>query len=627
MFRSRLDGGKLENALTGLGIDGIDVATSTVRRTVPLTPAQARTEYRGSWAARREIDRPAGDLVREGYELTDLPEWVDVAAVYSYLSDLGDAEVPEDRGALPALSRLYAEANKTKGAALVWIVEDGLPTWQPMDLSRIQRIRGLELLECDEIWPYYHDARKRVPEYYVIGTARTQIKPASIVHRSRVILSKGARLSPSEEWANNGWGASQLEVLRSERQAMHVALDELGSAVHRQTIDAVYLAELAELLEDCEGSADVEARLRLIATHRGQHKIIPLDAGREGTTDEPGRPPDKIESIARPVEGLATLGEYIQRHWAGATGQTPSIALGDNVGGLNTGENSGDWMSWGSHMGGEQERWLRPRLERVLEVAFACRTGPTGGRIPERWAIEFPSLWKPTALEEAQVAQLWAAIDGIYVGMKAIAAEQVAEQRLRKGVTGMLTLGPADDDDLDEDGDMSEEAPDEVAVAFSTDPIPGDLKTARQLAEALTERFGMRITTRRITGLRKAGKLRPFPLLGGVGYSEGEALRLIAVENGLIAGAEQPRGDAVGLRIWRTQGDADVRPEHAALEGVVFEVGERHPTEGEPGEAYGCRCYWEMVPVVHSGRSEPTKKQQAAAERAKKRAAKLARER
>jgi hypothetical protein len=84
------------------------------------------------------------------------------------------------------------------------------------------------------------------------------------------------------------------------------------------------------------------------------------------------------------------------------------------------------------------------------------------------------------------------------------------------------------------------------------------------------------------------------------------------------------RVDATGSWIWRTQGDGDVRPEHAVLDGMEFDTGERHPTEGEPGEAYGCRCYKEIAPVVHSNRTTPTKRQQQAAARQTKAAQKQA---
>ena len=55
--------------------------------------------------------------------------------------------------------------------------------------------------------------------------------------------------------------------------------------------------------------------------------------------------------------------------------------------------------------------------------------------------------------------------------------------------------------------------------------------------------------------------------------------------------------------IWRTMGDDRVRPEHARLEGVIFDEGERDPDEGVPGEAYGCRCWREPIPMRTTART------------------------
>lgn len=52
------------------------------------------------------------------------------------------------------------------------------------------------------------------------------------------------------------------------------------------------------------------------------------------------------------------------------------------------------------------------------------------------------------------------------------------------------------------------------------------------------------------------------------------------------------RGIPTGKYIWRTVGDDKVRAEHAAREGLVFEWA-NPPSDGNPGEAYGCRCWAE----------------------------------
>ena len=52
------------------------------------------------------------------------------------------------------------------------------------------------------------------------------------------------------------------------------------------------------------------------------------------------------------------------------------------------------------------------------------------------------------------------------------------------------------------------------------------------------------------------------------------------------------RAAAVGASwTWRTQRDNRVRKKHQALEGKKFAPGEVDPSEGRPGDPYGCRCW------------------------------------
>jgi hypothetical protein len=78
--------------------------------------------------------------------------------------------------------------------------------------------------------------------------------------------------------------------------------------------------------------------------------------------------------------------------------------------------------------------------------------------------------------------------------------------------------------------------------------------------------------------------------------------------------------ERIGRWAWGTQGDSRVRPAHAALEGREFADGERHPTEGEPGDAYGCRCFKIPLPERFGGREGMGSEQFEAVERVSKRA-------
>jgi len=57
-------------------------------------------------------------------------------------------------------------------------------------------------------------------------------------------------------------------------------------------------------------------------------------------------------------------------------------------------------------------------------------------------------------------------------------------------------------------------------------------------------------------------------------------------------GKTQPQDHISTHYIWRTRHDDKVRPEHAANDGKVFAWDSPPPT-GNPGEAFGCRCWGE----------------------------------
>jgi SPP1 gp7 family putative phage head morphogenesis protein len=60
----------------------------------------------------------------------------------------------------------------------------------------------------------------------------------------------------------------------------------------------------------------------------------------------------------------------------------------------------------------------------------------------------------------------------------------------------------------------------------------------------------------------------------------------------LVAEVTQTRAQQLGADryIWRSMEDARVRPLHAELDGTTRSWSEPHPTEGHPGDAFGCRC-------------------------------------
>jgi 2'-5' RNA ligase len=109
---------------------------------------------------------------------------------------------------------------------------------------------------------------------------------------------------------------------------------------------------------------------------------------------------------------------------------------------------------------------------------------------------------------------------------------------------------------------------------------------------------GASVTVREITRLLDAAPGEPLEIDGKTGPTKRDAdlMDLGHDPSKEDARADGVRQDALGQWEWRTQDDGKVRPEHASLHGVRFDVGEVHPGQGTPGAAYGCRCYPAIVP-------------------------------
>jgi hypothetical protein len=415
---------------------------------------------------------------------------------------VGSSAYPEDRGVLNILGRLYSTSNMVGGAAGVMIIEDGLEPWEPVQLDRVISLKSIEVLERDEITPI-RTTKGGAPEHYVIGSSRTEATPASFVHASRVITARGSRLSPRREYQNNGWGASQLDALKQERDAMHVSNYELGSIALKVVQDVVVLSELSEMLCKDGGEATVSKRLGVMAKARSQHKLLPLDGGYDGGQDGRSRNADQFVTASRDARGIAEVGQATAKMWASGTGQTPSIALGDNPGALNSGENAGDWKSWSTHMDGERVRWLAPRHIMVLEIVFAAQDGPTGGRVPEVFGVEYTNLYQPTQGERATTRKTNAETDQIYAMMSPGLKPLIIKQRFVEGNEGALSIDqedvaevvppdgtePVPGEELPEEGadleQEEDEAPDALGLAWTEAQPPTDARDASELSDTL----------------------------------------------------------------------------------------------------------------------------------------------
>lgn len=104
---------------------------------------------------------------------------------------------------------------------------------------------------------------------------------------------------------------------------------------------------------------------------------------------------------------------------------------------------------------------------------------------------------------------------------------------------------PAGDPDAGPVADEETEDPDPLSVAFSSDPIPKDLATPREIAQQLTAEWRMKVSTLRVTNLARKGLIRTWSILGKPGVSLAEVRAVIAGDNGLLEPDERAESEQV----------------------------------------------------------------------------------
>jgi 2'-5' RNA ligase len=412
------------------------------------------------WRARREILQPAGDLVREGLDLEGLPEWVDTAAVQSWLE--GEGIDGEACGLLPALGELWAEGETYGGAILVAVADDGVPASMPVQLKSLRDVTSWEVLDRWSVWPYRSKGIGGPVDYWTVidwaGKTGSISGTSSIIHPSRVAVHWGSWMPRRWRRWHDGWGCSRLELLRDQRDSLAVGFANLGRLLAKASTDVLTVAELSEMIA-AAGAPVVRGKMSEVMQAVDSLGYAILDGGIEGAPQQgqPGRGPDKFESVARNLRGADDVTDQQHQDWRRGTGMPELIADGQLAGGLNSGEGAGQWRVWGGQMSFEQRRSLTRKAIWGLNLGFASSEGPTGGKDPGPYTVKWRPIAEPDREYEANVSKVETETDEIAVRMGTVTTKETRQHRNVDGKHGPVKVESAEF--------LPESSDDEIAAA------------------------------------------------------------------------------------------------------------------------------------------------------------------
>lgn len=389
------------------------------------------------WICRRVVDHVADEITRVGWmvQLGANSNAQAVPGVDRYLREL-KAEV--------AFNEAIKAARQYGGSSIIVYINDGRRAEDPVDWNNIEAITGLEPVDR---WYLRADiqpdtVRYSNPERYEL-VQHDQLNPGPIkIHRDRVLRIEGRRLPFRLRQQNMGWGMSELQpILESLARYsgsvgdVHQMLADLDLFTHKIKGLATMLASGKE--------KQVRDRLAVNDLSRSQYRGFAIDADKE-----------EIEFNSRNCSGLSEVLNCLKADLVGATGFPATLLFGESPQGIGS-TGRGEERDFSRTVETYRDTVVRPPLMQLAYIAMKAKNGPTKGKLPEEWMVNFPSLFLMNEREVADLRARNAATDYRYWLMGTVTASEIAMSRFAGAeYSGETTIDMAQ---REEDGSVKEE--------------------------------------------------------------------------------------------------------------------------------------------------------------------------
>lgn len=415
------------NVYTGLGILNKDKRLGGTPVADLLNEAELEEIHTADDLGKRITGRLPEDMLREWFTLKSSSMDQDQIAETMSLLDSFDLRSKLEEAL--DWARLYG------GSGLILGIKDSEgKAEEPLDLDKIADVEYFTVMqryELDPVTPVNGDVTSQnfgLPDAYRLNPrtdATAGENQESInhipVHWTRIIRFEGDKLARSKFRQNNYWHASVFVRLVNALRNFHGAHDSLAVLI-QDFAQAIYkISDLADIVSGKDGLELISTRLEAVNKGRSVLGAVLIGEGEE------------FERKSTPLTGIEHLMSNINSRLVAATDMPHTILLGESPSGLGATGDS-EKRDWYDYVKAQQQKKLRPALERILKVIFHSKKGPTKGVEPDDWEIEFNPLWQPTQKEAVETRKTQADMDKIYLETGVLAPEEVAVNRFSQGV-------------------------------------------------------------------------------------------------------------------------------------------------------------------------------------------------
>lgn len=370
------------------------------------------------------------------------------------------------------------------GAMLIG-VDDGLPTWEPIDWGNVRGVDYLTVLDKRDLTPWRWYADPQQPKFSDVAIYLMQpvgvyvgapydifnTSQILLVHESRMIRFGGELTSKRLRLSNQG---ADYSVLQKAFRALQLTNDNWQSVAALLSDASQGVITIKGLINMIAQQPDVmQTRFQFMDMARSVFRSIVLDADGE-----------KFERVSSQLEGLAPILEQTWLRLASAARMPLTKLMGRSPAGLNaTGES--DTRGWYDDVRATQEQSAKPQLERLLRLLATAK----GWDAPEDWSVVFAPLWQMTEKEKAEINFAQAQADQINIVNGVATATEIALSRFGGGKLSLDTKIDTQSRkramalELEQ---LETEAANAVEMAKDPAPTPGVAAEARTKAQEET---------------------------------------------------------------------------------------------------------------------------------------------
>lgn len=397
-----------QNLYTGLGIANRDKTQHTnFSGSVLLTEQELTDLYRGDGFAKRVVNLPADQMLREGFEVTEDDEDMIMAKL-------------DELAAMKEIRKMLRWARLFGMGCIVMGIDDGKSDLaEPVDENSIRNVIFLRAFDRYRVTyttaDLYNDARD--PNFGKVKVYN--ISPVSGVpfrcHHSRMLIVDGEDMPDLARVSNDGWGDSVIQSTYTQLRSMGSMYAGIEHIVDDFVQGTLSIQNLQELIASGQ-EAVILKRLQLIDMSRHLINTTLLDER------------ETYEKHSSTVTGLPDLLDRYVQALSAVTGIPVTLLMGKSPAGLNATGDS-DIRQWYDDIASKQIEVLKPPLEILIRYIFLSKEGAFKGREPENWSIKFNPLWQMSDTEKATIRKTVADADNVYLSNGVLTADEVAQSR------------------------------------------------------------------------------------------------------------------------------------------------------------------------------------------------------